>query len=62
MHGKGALLSAVVAQQLGAERADTLLDDLSHLRRLVQQWAKADDMLNSPELPLVPQRARGAKA
>ena len=59
--GKGALLAAVVAQQLGAEAADTLLDDLSHLRRLVQQWVKADDMLNSPELAQGPQRAGGAK-
>ena len=36
---KGALLAAVVAQQIGAEAADALLDDLSHLRRLVQLGA-----------------------
>jgi len=58
---KGALLAAVVAQQIGAEAADALLDDLSHLRRLVQQWVKADDMLNCPELAQGPQRAGGAK-
>ncbi|MBA4253053.1 MAG: Na/Pi cotransporter [Comamonadaceae bacterium] len=44
-HGKASLLSAVVAQQIEAERADGLLDDLSHLRRLLQQWVKADTML-----------------
>jgi len=48
--GKGALLAAVVAQRIGAEVADALLDDLSHLRRLVQQWVKADEVLNSPEM------------
>ncbi|MEW5885655.1 MAG: Na/Pi symporter [Pseudomonadota bacterium] len=43
--GKACLLAAVVRHELDAASADTLLDDLSHLRRLLQQWVKADAML-----------------
>ena len=43
--GKASLLAAVVRHELDAASADALLDDLSHLRRLLQQWVKADAML-----------------
>jgi phosphate:Na+ symporter len=38
---KSALLAATVARTIGVDAADALLDDLSRLRRLVQQWTKA---------------------
>ncbi|GMV44906.1 MAG: hypothetical protein AMXMBFR66_03040 [Pseudomonadota bacterium] len=38
---KSALLAATVARTIEVDAADALLDDLSCLRRLVQQWAKA---------------------
>lgn len=40
-HAKLALLNAAVARRLPVEEADALLDELSGLRRLVQQWVKA---------------------
>jgi len=54
-HGKASLLGAVVARQIDAERADTLLDDLSNLRRLLQQWVKADTMLAYSDAGLKPE-------
>lgn len=38
---KSALLGSAVKRTLEIDAADALLDDLSHLRRLVQQWSKA---------------------
>ncbi|MEW5966115.1 MAG: Na/Pi symporter [Pseudomonadota bacterium] len=38
---KASLLSAAVARTLDLDEADALLDELSGLRRLVQQWEKA---------------------
>lgn len=42
---KSALLAAMVARTVEVDAADTLLDDLSCLRRLTQQWAKAGSAL-----------------
>jgi phosphate:Na+ symporter len=46
---KSALLAATVARTIEVEAADALLDDLSQLRRLVQQWAKAGVVLAAGE-------------
>jgi len=44
---KAAVLAAMVARALEVEPADAVLDDLSRLRRLVQQWCKATAALAS---------------
>lgn len=54
-HAKSALLNAAVARHLPVEEADALLDDLSGLRRLVQQWVKA---LSAPPADLAPAKVR----
>lgn len=48
-HAKGVLLAATVARRLEVDAADALLDDLSRLRRLVQQWSKAAAVLGADE-------------
>jgi phosphate:Na+ symporter len=39
--GKASVLAAMVGRKIEVEPADAVLDDLSRLRRLVQQWCKA---------------------
>ena len=46
---KVGLLAAVVASRFPVETIDTLLDDLSATRRLVEQLVKADRLLRSPD-------------
>ncbi len=46
---KAALLSAVVEGRSSVEMTDTLLDELSATRRMVEQLVKADRLLRSPE-------------
>jgi len=40
-HAKASVLNAAVARDMDVAEADALLDELSGLRRLLQQWAKA---------------------
>ena len=40
-HAKASVLNAAVVRHMDVAEADALLDELSGLRRLVQQWAKA---------------------
>jgi phosphate:Na+ symporter len=40
-HSKASVLAAMVGRKIEVEPADAVLDDLSRLRRLVQQWCKA---------------------
>lgn len=46
---KAGLLAAVVGGRFSVETIDTLLDDLSATRRLVEQLVKADRLLRSPD-------------
>jgi phosphate:Na+ symporter len=46
---KAALLVAAVEGRLSVEETDSLLDDLSATRRMVEQLVKADRLLRSPE-------------
>lgn len=55
---KTAVLTSVVAHQTEADEADALLDDMSLLRRLVQQWAKAHRVLAEVEDAAAPLAAQ----
>jgi hypothetical protein len=46
---KAALLAAIVGGRSSVESTETLLDDLSSTRRMVEQLVKADRLLRSPE-------------
>ncbi|MBS3935837.1 MAG: Na/Pi cotransporter family protein [Sulfuritalea sp.] len=50
-HAKAALLNAAVARTIDVDGADTLLDELSALRRWAQQWEKAVAVLPAPTFP-----------
>jgi len=55
---KSSLLAATVDRSLEVDAADALLDDLSSLRRLVQQWSKAATALaTDPRTPGVDEDA-----
>ena len=46
---KSALLQAAASRDLSPEKADHLLDQLSHMRRMLEQAAKADRLLPTAE-------------
>ncbi len=53
--GKTYLLNATVERGIDVDAADALLDDLSSLRRLIQQWSKAVIALSDHGPPAAPE-------